>query len=334
MLAAVLAALLLLAPLVTAAQEQPAPRVHVVTAGETLRSIAARYGVSVQDIVAANQRGGALSEIVLYVGQRLRVPVEQPPLMPTPPASRPTPTPAQSPQPAGGEQLRIITPTLGITVTSPLLVAGLTGDGDATLTARVLDASGFELGLEAVAVDAAGLDSQHPFSATVTFAVPTSSQPGRVQVYSTDARDGAIEHLTSVRVVLRGAGLDAAIVALKRALEAEDFAAIAPLLGEPWTLGFYRSEGMALTAGETVRQLRQNFLGPGDVFVDLSVDARRLLGDDLAFASDITHVVFSTGWGPDAADDALLLLAIDDEGQTRWTGMLYIYDGLRFYELP
>ncbi len=47
------------------------PRIHVVRAGENLTLIAARYGVSVETIVAAN---GLESPDLIYPGQRLRIP--------------------------------------------------------------------------------------------------------------------------------------------------------------------------------------------------------------------------------------------------------------------
>lgn len=318
----------------------PAPpgqtgKVHIVRRNETIQQLAVRYGVTVQDILLANKLA---SPSYVFVGQRLLIPVvEPPPAMPTPPpVSTPavTTTPAAPPACTGGcEALTVISPTAGITITSPLLVAGLGSAADGELILRVLDASGYEIGLgSAVADDALGVAA--PFSGTVNYAVPASSQRGRVQVYSIDPTDGAIEHLASVVVTLQGAALDAAILALQQALEAKDYDAVESLLAEQWTLGFFRSEGMALTADRTMQQLRQSLLGPGDVTVDLSVDARKLLGDAVIFSSDVTHVIYSTGWGPDKADDALLLFATDDAGETHWTGMLYIYDGMREYERP
>ena len=72
------AALMLVLLLATAAPalalpgEQPMlDGIHVVQAGETLGSIAQRYGVTVQAIMAAN---GLTNANLVYVGQRLRIP--------------------------------------------------------------------------------------------------------------------------------------------------------------------------------------------------------------------------------------------------------------------
>ena len=67
--------LLLLAtavPALALPSEQPVLNaIHVVQAGETLSSIAQRYGTTVQAIMAAN---GLANANLVYVGQRLRIP--------------------------------------------------------------------------------------------------------------------------------------------------------------------------------------------------------------------------------------------------------------------
>ena len=98
---------------------------------------------------------------------------------------------------------------------------------------------------------------------------------------------------------------------------------------EPWNLAFFRSQSLSLSRDQALEQLTTNYLGPGQVFVDLSEDARQLLAGQISLAPDVTHVVFSTGWGADRSDDALLLFGTDASGQTRWGGMIYIFGALR-----
>ncbi len=80
----------------------PGPATHVVQRGETLASIAARYGVSIADLVQAN---GLRNQNFIWVGQRLTIPggsqaeptVEPTPawsVLPLPPAPTPVPAPA------------------------------------------------------------------------------------------------------------------------------------------------------------------------------------------------------------------------------------------------
>ncbi|MCD6289444.1 MAG: LysM peptidoglycan-binding domain-containing protein [Anaerolineae bacterium] len=103
-------------------QSQPTPyaasfKIHIVRPGEYLALIAARYGTTVNAILRANR---LLNRNVLYVGQRLRIPVPssrpptptpqtvskqvapavQPPRLPTPvPTSTPLPTSTFTPRP-------------------------------------------------------------------------------------------------------------------------------------------------------------------------------------------------------------------------------------------
>lgn len=73
----VLIVLLALVLATTVPRAQAQQRVHIVQPGETLTRIAARYGVTVQQIAAAN---GIVNPSLIYVGQRLVIPgTEAPP---------------------------------------------------------------------------------------------------------------------------------------------------------------------------------------------------------------------------------------------------------------
>ncbi len=123
-------------------------------------------------------------------------------------------------------------------MTSPVLVQGRGAAYEQNLVLRVLDATGYEIGKGNAMIDGP-LGAIGPYSGVVTFTVPASTQPGRIQVYSQSPADGAIEHLTSVTVMLQGAGLDEAVEQLKVALEGEDYDALALLMTDPWTLGLF-----------------------------------------------------------------------------------------------
>lgn len=293
-----------------------AGRIHLVRRWETLPLIAARYGVSVPDIMAANglSRPGGL-----YAGQRLLIPFS---------AQQPTPTPGACV--AGCAQISISAPERGSTVVSPVRVTGQGAAFEQTLVVRVLDATGFEVGKGNATVEGS-LGAIGPFSGVITFTVPASTQPGRIQVYSQSPADGAIEQLASVLVTLQGAGLDEAVEQLKAALEAKDYDTLGVLMTDPFSVAFYASDNLTLNRDQALDQLRTNLLGPGQVFVDLSVDAQRLLPDSTISTAGVTHMVFSTGWGPDRSDDALLLFGADAAGRARWSGILYIFGASRPY---
>lgn len=347
-------------------EAQQVVRVHIVRRGETLLGIANRYGVTLEDINRAND---LINPNYVYAGQRLYIPVVEPdqeaipeaeetpvaeetitPTLVTTPAleilpapevtttpeapSMPLPAAALAAQPgvclSGCEVISISSPTQGMTVTNPIAVTGLGVATEQVLVVRVLDGAGYEVGLSYVLLaGAAGQPSL--YTGTVTYTVPAATQPGRIQVYSLSPVDGAIEHLTSVVVTLQGAGLDGAVENLKVALESQDYEALQKLLTDPWILAFYRSDGLMLDSAGALEQLRTNYLGPGDVFVDLSVNAAALLKERVELAPIVEYVVFSTGWGPDGKDDAFLLFVLDEEEQTRWGGMIYVFDALRDY---
>ncbi|MBC8450198.1 MAG: LysM peptidoglycan-binding domain-containing protein [Chloroflexi bacterium] len=331
----------------------PGGGVHIVQRGETLYAIARRYGVEPQAIINAN---GLLNPNRLLVGQQLIIPgtasptpsptptsVPQPTPTPVPrptrtPTPQPTPTPTPSPTPVSecpiAELITIDTPTQGTTIGSPFTVTGLGVGFEGNLAVKVLDETGFEIGSGYATIASGGMGEQGPYIGVISFTVPHSAQMGRVQVYSVSPRDGAIEHLASVSVKLQGTGLDERIAALKAALERKSYAALLGLLpAEGFLLGLYQSEGLVLTAAELVDLLEEEYLGPGEVFVDFSVDARELLGDRVALGEGIRHVLFSTGWGEEQADDAFLFIG-EDEGRAVWSGMLYVPGELRDYPLP
>jgi LysM repeat protein len=188
--------------------QTPAPDeiIHVIQRGETIGNIARRYGVGVWNLARYN---GITNPDVIYVGQPLRIPRSGIPTVVTPsplptaqhlrPTTMPTTTACQC------EEIVIESPAPGITVTSPITVTGLASSPfQQTIAVAVLDGSGTQIGLASGTITGE-YGQQGPFSVVVPFALPANSQPGRIQVYTTSPRDGALEHLSSVSVVLRGA---------------------------------------------------------------------------------------------------------------------------------
>ncbi|MEA3336083.1 MAG: LysM peptidoglycan-binding domain-containing protein [Chloroflexota bacterium] len=351
--------------LVIPSREGQTGLVHSVKRGESLSSIATRYGVTTLDIIRANN---LIDPNYVFSGQRLMIPVveegseETPTLEDTVVVLEGTPQPGETPQseetpvatftpqlaatetpeavpaperasgaafcPTGCESISISAPFPDEVVDSPLSVSGFSNGFQEDLVVRVLDQTGQEIGI----TNAAVRDTDSSFSAVINYVLPAETQLGRVQVYSLSSLDGAIEHLSSVVVILHGAGLEEQLSLLEKAVEEKDYEQIEELLMDEWVIGFYRSEGLVLRADEAIEQLKANYLGPGQVAVDLAVDGRELLADRIAFPDNVTAVVYSSGWGPDGVDDAFLLMIAADDGRSRWGGMLYVYDALRDYE--
>jgi hypothetical protein len=285
--------------------------IHVVRRGDTVGNLGWQYRVSSRAIVVANRLA---NPDLIYVGQRLVIPVRG---GPTPRPPTPTPCPC--------EEIVILSPARGVTITNPVTVTGLAAGFEQSVVIAVLDGSAGEIG-RAYGVIEGEYGQQGPFTTAVPFTPPANSQPGRIQVWSVSPRDGAIEHLSSVSVMVQGLELDPLLSQLERAVAAKDYAALRPLMTDPFPLERYRSQAITLTPAQAVAQLQKDYLGPGAPRLDFSVDARVLLGDRVKFAPDILHVVYSVGWGPGREDDAFLLIG-DAAGRARWAGMIYVPRG-------
>ncbi|MDW8098301.1 MAG: LysM peptidoglycan-binding domain-containing protein [Anaerolineae bacterium] len=330
-------------------------RVHIVARGQTLFSIALRYNVTVGELMRANN---LRNPNLIYPGQRLVIPSvaaptalppEAAPAMPTPTlaVSTPTPTPGMAlpttprPQPeavtqvtapiavpppgpcACDEVISILSPAPNQTVVSPVVVTGLASAFEQQITVRILDESGAEVGLGVGFIDA-DMGQRGPFTATVPFAVPLNTQFGRIQVYSVSPRDGAVEHLSSVTIRLQGLDLEPMLDLLREAIEAKNYEELRSFMPpDSFSIGFYRGEGQVLSPDAAIQSLRENYLGPGRVKVDLSVNGRELLKDRVVLPADVRWVAYSTGWGKDGKDDAFLLI-MERNGRAFWGGLLYV----------
>ena len=182
---------------------------HMVRSGETLRVIAQRYGVGILQLVAAN---GIVNPDRIYVGQSLRIPGQGQPTPAPPQPMSSLPTPASYPS----EEIAIVSPGSGVTVTNPALVTGYASSPfEQTVVVAVLDGSGGRIGL-ASGIITGEYGQRGLFSVTLPFTVPANSQPGRIQVFTESPRDGALEHLSSVTVMLQGGGAGCAAGAGRR----------------------------------------------------------------------------------------------------------------------
>ncbi|MHB1293478.1 MAG: LysM peptidoglycan-binding domain-containing protein [Anaerolineae bacterium] len=181
---------------------------YTVKRGDSLLSIAAKFGVSVRDLVARNN---IRNSNLVFVGQTLIIPgtaTTGATATPTPtPAGSVTPTPtaaASSGIPTTQEAIIISSPAQDADVSSPVTVTGWGSGFENTLAVDILDENGETIGQGYVTIDAE-VGQIGPFTGTVVFEAPASVQMGRISVYSISPRDGAIEHLTSVSVNLQPA---------------------------------------------------------------------------------------------------------------------------------
>ncbi|MFN8596027.1 MAG: LysM peptidoglycan-binding domain-containing protein [Anaerolineae bacterium] len=91
-------------PVAPVAAQDSSATVYVVQAGDTLSSIARRYGVTAADLASAN---GLLNPNLIYVGQRLRIPTAATITTPKPTAA-PTTSPAKTSNPPATNRIHVV----------------------------------------------------------------------------------------------------------------------------------------------------------------------------------------------------------------------------------
>lgn len=111
-----------------------------------------------------------------------------------------------SPVPPAQGTITITEPVANATISSPLTIKGSTNfwPFEATLVAHVLDASGNELGIGPVMVDAPDIGQGGPFEGQIEFTAPAQDQNGTLEVFEASAKDGSIVTIARVPVRLRG----------------------------------------------------------------------------------------------------------------------------------
>ncbi len=117
---------------------------------------------------------------------------------------------------------------------------------------------------------------------------------------------------------------------LQNALGARDPAALQALMGPSFLMGFWRSEGSTVPAGEAAAQILATQLNPaaapvlGPLPDTFGFDPASMIGnsdDQLARAS------FSSGWGADGRGEALLVIARRPDGSLYFQSLLFANDG-------
>ena len=174
--------------------------IHLVAGGESLLSIAAKYGVSIWDIA---ERNSITNVNLIFVGQKLVIPTEGVAEVPDEgdDLEDGEDEQADDEMPVVPAAIIISSPLASQDVSSPVTVTGWGSGFENTLAVDVLDEYGAVIGQGYVIVDAE-FGQMGPFSGVIEFEAPAEEQFGRIQVYSISPRDGAIEYLASVTVNL------------------------------------------------------------------------------------------------------------------------------------
>lgn len=122
---------------------------------------------------------------------------------------------------------------------------------------------------------------------------------------------------------------DAFIAQLQAALAARDSAALQALMADPFTIGYWLSEGVSLSPAEAASQILA-LLPEGATLAWAAADAdltpllqgmppASFLGPD----KQVAAAVLGVGWGDDGAGEAIQFITQLPDGSYRWDTMLY-----------
>lgn len=122
--------------------------------------------------------------------------------------------------------------------------------------------------------------------------------------------------------------VDDFVARLMLALIERKYDDLQPMMGNPFSIGYWRSEGTELPPGVAIAQLRTTYLAPSAALAfDTTTDLSALLDgmDPLAmWGPDVNAVkaIYVTGLGLERNDEAILIVALDQGGAPYWHGML------------
>ena len=115
--------------------------------------------------------------------------------------TRPVPLTTSAPFPGQVGNIVIQSPQGGDRITSPVTVNGKARVFEATLELVVRDSLGRQLGMAVVTASEAA-PAWGEFTAQTEFASPSREERGSIEAYNRSARDGSIENLVRVQVIL------------------------------------------------------------------------------------------------------------------------------------
>lgn len=118
---------------------------------------------------------------------------------------------------------------------------------------------------------------------------------------------------------------------LQQGLAARDKAALQSLMGDPFTLAFWRSEGLQVSPAQAVEQVLNNYLPAGGAGPLLDAGhpvLARLFADAVTTGTGEALIpVHVSGWGAQGQDEAVLFIARRADGSLYWQGALTAQGG-------
>lgn len=135
------------------------------------------------------------------------------------------------------------------------------------------------------------------------------------------------------------ASLDDFVGVLTQAIATRDFATMQTLMADPFSVGYWLSEGVSYSPAEAAQLLETSLLPDGSqvTWADPGMDLASLLQGQppasfLGPDRQVAAALLSYGWGEDGSAEAIQFITQQPDGTFRWELMLY--SGFGFTGLP
>jgi hypothetical protein len=122
---------------------------------------------------------------------------------------------------------------------------------------------------------------------------------------------------------------------LADAIQKKNYTAMGEMMAEPFTIGYWRSEGTEPTKAEALQLMENSWVGPAvDIVFDLAdrIDQTALLAGTNPLGmwnptAKVVKTVYVKGLGSTGNDEALMVIAERPDGTLYWYGMLFAAGG-------
>ena len=123
---------------------------------------------------------------------------------------------------------------------------------------------------------------------------------------------------------------------LVEALNTRDYNALKALMGESFLIGYWQSEGTSNTPDQAIELFQRSLLNStSPITADYTKNLIELLGTDpvTILGPDVLEAspLFTSGWGAEGRDEAILLVGKQPDGDVYWHGLLFAREG---FEVP
>jgi hypothetical protein len=153
---------------------------------------------------------------------------------------------------------------------------------------------------------------------------PTSAVPSEITTPT-----AALTSVSSTEAIVSTPDLAAFEIDLRTGLSRKDFVSIEKSMGDAFYMQYVGGASGMITTADAVVLLRDSLLaGSANISFDDAIAANTISSFTLeSLELEFKEALFCRGWGEDAKDQAVVLIAIDPNGKPYFAGLLYARGG-------